>query len=155
MKKTEELSTGNNYTAINIGNLDSVKDYSLIHPKLGTEIKGKLFLKELTKSTGTQISFTSIPAYSEIGYFHKHRKDEETYIFLKGEGKFQIDDDCFEVKEGSIVRVAPDAIRGLKNSMDDELVFICIQSKADSLEEHSTEDGYRCIVEDKDNLLTK
>lgn len=88
MKKVEVISENKNYTAINIGKLQDVEAYSLIHPKLGTEIKGKLFLKEPTKTTGTEISFTTIPPKSELGYFHIHTKDEETYIILKGSGYY-------------------------------------------------------------------
>lgn len=143
MKKTEKLSENKNYTAINIGNLNNISSYSLIHPKLGTEIKGKLFVKESTKSTGTEISFTTIPPKSELGYFHRHNKDEETYIILKGAGFYQVDDDYFPIQEGSIIRVAPEGVRSLCNTSDEEMVYICIQTKENSLEEHTSEDGVR------------
>jgi len=54
MKQTEKISEGKNYTAINIGCLDELVNYSLIHPKTGEERK-KVFLKEPTKATGTEI----------------------------------------------------------------------------------------------------
>lgn len=108
MKKVEMISENKNYTAVNIGRLQDVETYSLIHPKLRTEIKGKVFLKNPTKSTGTEISFTTIPPKSELGYFHIHKKDEETYIILKGSGFYQVDEDCFPIQEGSVIRVAPD-----------------------------------------------
>lgn len=143
MKKVEVISENKNYTAINIGKLQDVEAYSLIHPKLGTEIKGKLFLKEPTKTTGTEISFTTIPPKSELGYFHIHTKDEETYIILKGSGYYQVDDDCFPIQEGSVIRVAPEGVRGLCNTSDENMVYICIQSKENSLEEYTTQDGKR------------
>ena len=59
MKNVEQITKGEGYTAINMGPLDSVGEYSLIHPKLNTEIFGKLFLKDVTGATGTEISFTS------------------------------------------------------------------------------------------------
>ena len=60
MKKLEKISENKDYTAVNIGSMDDIKSYSLIHPKSGKEIKGKVFLKELTKSTGTEISMLGI-----------------------------------------------------------------------------------------------
>jgi mannose-6-phosphate isomerase-like protein (cupin superfamily) len=115
----------------------------LIHPKTGKEVKGKLFLKEPTGATGTEISFTTILPKTELGYFHIHYKDEETYIIIKGSGYFQVDDDCFPVKAGSVIRVAPEGVRSLINSSEEEMVYICIQSKMNSLEEYFTDDGRR------------
>ncbi len=143
MKEVEKISENKNYTAINVGNLSDIKHYALIHPKLGTEIKGKLFLKNPTKATGTEISFTSIAPKSELSYFHTHNKDEETYIILKGSGFYQVDDDCFPIQEGSIIRVAPEGVRSLCNTSEEEMVYVCIQAKENSLEEHSSEDGKR------------
>ena len=43
--------------------MDDIKSYSLIHLKSGREIKGKVFLKEITKSTdefGKGFSVTSL-----------------------------------------------------------------------------------------------
>lgn len=143
MKQIETISENKNYAAINIGRFDDLSDYSFIHPKNGQTVTGKVFLKEPTKSTGTEISFSTIPPNKEIGYFHLHNKDEETYIILKGAGFYQVDDDCFPIKQGSIIRVAPAGVRSLCNTSDEEMVYICIQSKANSLEEYSTDDGSR------------
>ena len=143
MKKIEKISENNNYTAVNIGCLDELINYSFLHPKTGQEVNGKLFLKEQTKATGTEISFTVLPPKTELSYFHFHNKDEETYIILKGAGYYQVDDDCFPITEGSVVRVAPQGIRGLCNTSDVPMIYICIQSKENSLEEHTSDDGKR------------
>uniref|UniRef100_UPI003217CAB4 cupin domain-containing protein n=1 Tax=uncultured Draconibacterium sp. TaxID=1573823 RepID=UPI003217CAB4 len=143
MKKVEQISENKNYTAVNVGSIDDIKSHSFIHPRLGTEINGKVFINKATKATGTEISFTTIPPKSELGYFHIHYKDEETYIILKGSGYYQVDDDCFPIQEGSIIRVAPEGVRSLCNTSDQEMVYICIQSKENSLEEYSSNDGER------------
>lgn len=147
MKQPEKIAEDKNFTAVNIGSLEDVKSYSLIHPKTGREIKGKLFLKEATKASGTEISFTTLPPKTELGYFHIHRKDEETYIVIKGSGYYQVNDECFPIKPGSVVRVAPDGVRSLCNTSDEDMVYICIQSKEHSLEEHTTDDGNRVAYE--------
>ena len=143
MKNVDIISESKNYSAINVGKLQDIGAYSLIHPKLKTEIRGKLFLKELTKSSGTEISFTTIPPKSELGYFHMHYKDEETYIILKGSGYYQVDEDCFPIQEGSVIRVAPEGVRSLCNTSEESMIYICIQSKENSLEEYTTKDGER------------
>ena len=114
MKQIEKLSENTNYSAVDLGNLDDLRDYSLIHPVNKKLIEGKVFLKDATKATGTEISFNSLPPHSEQPYFHIHRKNEETYIILKGSGFFQVDEDCFNIKEGSVIRVAPQGKRGMQ-----------------------------------------
>ena len=143
MKQVEKISEGSNYTAINIGDLEDVKSYSLIHPISGKEVKGKVFVKEETNATGAEISFTTLPSKSEWGYFHTHRKNEETYIIIKGSGCYQVDDDCFPIQAGSIIRVGPKGVRSLCNTSEEEMMIICIQSKENSLEEYTTDDGQR------------
>jgi mannose-6-phosphate isomerase-like protein (cupin superfamily) len=139
----KQVAKGEGFTAINIGELERVGEYSLIHPKLKTEIFGKLFLKDITESTGTEISFNLLPPHTEVPYFHRHADNEETYIILKGTGDFQIDDNCFPISEGSVIRVAPAPSRGMRNSLDEPMIYMVIQSKENSLGNYSTEDGTR------------
>jgi len=149
MKEIEKRSENTNYNAVDLGNLNDIMDYSLIHPLNKRLIEGKVFLKDATNATGTEISFNSLPPQSEQPYFHIHRKNEETYIILKGFGFFQVDEDCFSIKEGSVIRVAPQGKRGIRNSSDDTMIYMVIQSKENSLEEHTTADGERVPVEPK------
>ena len=149
MKQIEKLSENTHYNAVNLGKLINLKDYSLIHPVNKRVIEGKVFLKDVTKATGTEISFNSLPPHSEQPYFHIHRKNEETYIILKGFGFYQVDEDCFNIEEGSVIRVAPQGKRGICNSSDEAMIYMVIQSKENSLEEHTTADGERLPVEPK------
>jgi len=149
MKEIEKLSENAFYTAVNVGSLDDIMDYSLVHPVNKRLIEGKVFLKDPTNATGTEISFNSLAPHSEQPYFHIHRKNEETYIIIKGFGFFQVDEDCFEIKEGSVIRVAPQGKRGISNSSDETMIYICIQSKENSLEEYTTKDGERIPYEPK------
>lgn len=146
MKELEQITENSNCTAVNMGSLEEIKNYSLIHPVTGKVIEGKVFLKEATKATGTEISFNCLPPRSEQPYFHIHRKNEETYIVLSGFGFFQVDEDCFEIKEGSVIRVAPAGKRGIRNESDEPMIYLVVQSKENSLEEHTTADGERLPV---------
>ena len=54
---------------------------------------------------------------------------------LKGEGQYQVDGEIFPVSEGTIVRVAPDGKRALKNTGNENLTMLCIQYKANAFTE--------------------
>lgn len=143
MKEIKTIVEEKNYTAVDLGNLDELMEYSLIHKVNKNKIEGKVYLKEVTKATGSEISFNSLAPKTEQPYFHIHNKNEETYIIVKGYGYFQVDGNCFEIKEGSVIRVAPEGIRGIRNDSDETMTYIVIQSKENSLDEYSTDDGTR------------
>ena len=143
MKKIKTKSAGNNFKAIEIGKLAELKDYSYLHPKLKTEILGKLFLGEMLESTGVEISFQVVPPNTTIPFLHSHKNHEEIYLILNGKGEFQVDDDTFELEEGSVIRVAPEGKRTWKSSPDSSMTIIVIQSKVNSLENYCVEDGFR------------
>lgn len=149
MKEIEKISENENYTAVNIGSLDQLTEHSMVHPKSGQEIVGKVFTKDATKSTGTEISMQIIPPHTDLGYFHIHNKNEEMYIILKGSGEFQVDDDCFPITEGSFIRVAPKGKRSLRNSSAEPMVYMVIQSKENSLGLYSSDDGERVDCQSK------
>ena len=149
MKEVKKVSENINYNAIDLGNLDELMEYSLIHPVNKQEIEGKVFLKDATNATGSEISFNSLPPKSEQPYFHIHRKNEETYIILKGYGFFQIDGEVIDIKEGSVIRVSPEGIRGIRNSSEEIMTYLVVQSKENSLEEYTTGDGERVTFDPK------
>lgn len=78
MKKIEKLSENKHYSAVNLGNLNDLKDYGLVHPVSQRLIEGKVFLKDVTKATGTEISFNYLPPKTEQPYFHIHKKNDTT-----------------------------------------------------------------------------
>jgi Mannose-6-phosphate isomerase len=144
MNKEEELiikTTG--CTAINIGKMNDLKDHFIIHPVSQRKVEGKVFLKDKTDATGTEISFNTIPPQTEVPYFHTHWENEETYIILKGAGDFQVNDDSFPIQEGSVIRVATRATRGLRNTSDEAMIYMVVQSKENSLGNYSSDDGER------------
>lgn len=85
-----------------------------------------------------------------VPFFHSHKANEENYIILSGEGKFQVDDDVFPIAEGSVIRVATNSSRNLKCTSAQPMTYICIQAKEGSLEGYTMTDAE--ITETK-NLL--
>ncbi|WP_438590723.1 cupin domain-containing protein [Grimontia sedimenti] len=67
---------------------------------------------------------------------------EEIYIFIGGQGEFMVDDNRFEVTTGSVVRVAPEGVRGWRNTSNSPLYYAVLQVKAGSETVKNTiEDG--------------
>ena len=143
MKKIDIISEGVSYKAINIGDFEELPEHSFLHPKLGTKVIGKVFVGEAINSSATEISFQSLPPKSEIPFLHKHKNHEEIYVCIKGKGQFQVDGDCFDVKEGSVVRIAPQGIRTWRNNSDNPLIIMCIQAQQGSLDCNYIFDGFR------------
>lgn len=143
MDRIKQIAENENYSAVNIGKLAQLSEHELIHPVSKRIIEGKVFLKEITKATGTEISFNVLPPNTELPYFHVHEQNEETYIILQGDGDFQVDEDSFPISEGSVIRVAPKGVRGMRNTSDKPMIYVVIQSKENSLQQYSSADGKR------------
>jgi len=132
-----------NCKAVNIGLLYDLFDYSYLDSRLGTEIRGKVFLGEKLKTTGAEISFQILPPQTSIPFSHYHIENEEIYIFLKGKGEFQVDNDRFSIEEGSVIRVSPEGRRTWKNTSASLMIFIVIQVKENSLDKFYNDDGVK------------
>ena len=82
-----------------------------------------------------------LEAYEGIPYYHKHNKNEETYIFYSGQGEFQVDGKIIPIKEGSIIHVRPQGIRTWRNTSDKPLFWICVQSPTEHELQGNVQDG--------------
>jgi mannose-6-phosphate isomerase-like protein (cupin superfamily) len=139
--KSIKSTSGKNFTCGEVGSFSDLRDYILPIPD--RVVRGKVFLKESIGFTAMEISFTTIAPGKNTPFVHHHKQDEEAYIFIQGTGRMQVDDDVFDVTEGSVVRVAPDGKRAIGNDSDKPLIYICIQAKAGSLEQYTTSDGVK------------
>jgi mannose-6-phosphate isomerase-like protein (cupin superfamily) len=125
-----------NYSVENIGPLEELlqRDFMGFH--------GKYFVGSDLGLTGCEVSINRLPAGKGMPFVHTHRKNEELYIVLRGNGFFYMDGREFPIHEGSLIRVAPDGERAWKAG-DEDLYFICIQAEAGSLSQATLEDGVR------------
>lgn len=126
MKQIEKIATAENFSAVSVGKLSELGDYVL---ELGPEIKipGKVFGGAALGATGGEFSFQVFQPGSETGFLHTHKRHEELYFFLGGKGEMQVDGQVFPVSEGSVVRVAPDGRRSVRNNGTEPLVMLCVQ----------------------------
>lgn len=140
MKQIQTIETGANFSAVNFGRLADIKDYVL---ELGPEIRipGKVFGGQAVGATGGEFSFQVFAPGQETGFLHTHKNHEELYFFLKGNGKFQVDGDVFPVGEGTVVRVAPDGRRSVRNDGTEPLVMLCVQYRGNTFTADDATDG--------------
>ena len=105
------------------------------HASVGTlhGFEGKQFVKDATGATSCEISFGTLTTGQAVPFFHSHKENEENYIILSGAGRFQVNDDVFDIAEGSVIRVATNSDRNIKCTSAEPMTYICIQAKEGSL----------------------
>ncbi|MDE5877369.1 MAG: cupin domain-containing protein [Muribaculaceae bacterium] len=128
------------------------KGEKFAHASVGSlhGFEGKQFVKDATGATSCEISFGTLPTGEAVPFFHSHKENEENYIILSGAGRFQVDDDVFEVAEGSVIRVATNCDRNLKCTSAEPMTYICIQAKEGSLGGYTMTDA---AITERENLL--
>lgn len=147
MKEIKTIKSGKNFAAVEVGKWSEIKDYEL-HLGPDMTIPGKVFVGSALGATGSELSFQSLVSGQDSGFLHTHKTHEELYFILKGKGEYQVDGEVFPIGEGSIIRVAPEGKRALKNTGDGEMIMLCIQYKADSFAKDDTPAGDGIILED-------
>lgn len=140
MKQIQTIEKGANFSAADFGRLADIKDYVLeLSPEV--RIPGKVFGGGAVGATGSEFSFQVFAPGQETGFHHTHRTHEELYFFLSGKGEFQVDGDVFPVGEGSVVRVAPEGRRSVRNNGTEPLVMLCVQYRGNTFTAADAADG--------------
>ncbi len=140
MKETKTIIKNENVTAVDFGKLSNLNEFVL---ELAPEVKipGKVFGGALVGATGGDFSFQSFASGAETGFLHTHKTHEELYFFLSGKGEFQVDGELFPITEGSVVRVAPNGKRSIRNNGTEPLVMLCVQYRGDTFTTEDATDG--------------
>ena len=140
MKQMEKIAAGEHFTAVDAGKMAQLGEYRLqLAP--GVELPGKVFGGAAVGATGAEFSFQSFAPGTETGFLHTHRTHEELYFFLSGRGEFQVDGESFPVGEGSVVRVAPEGRRSVRNNGSEPLVMLCVQDRGGTFTAEDATDG--------------
>lgn len=136
MNEITTLQTGSKFTHASVGKLHG--------------FEGKQFVKDATGATSCEISFGTLTTGMAVPFFHSHKENEENYIIISGAGKFQVNDDVFDIAEGSVIRVATNCDRNLKCTSTEPMVYLCIQAKEGSLGGYTMTDA---DLTERENLL--
>lgn len=135
----EGVTTGMNFTAAQAGPLAELDQYTF---EVGPyNFAGKLFLNDALNLTGMEVSVGKMPPGSQVPYSHRHKENEELYLFIKGQGEFFIDGEIVPVREGTMIRVSTEGVRVWRNNSTEDLYYIVIQAKEGSLNGYTLTDG--------------
>lgn len=121
-----------NYTQTELGNLAGIANKE----------SGKVFLKDALQLTSCEISVNTMPAGTKLPFNHKHKQNEEVYIFLSGTGTMTLDSEQIALQEGTCIKVLPTVSRTMEAKTD--LQYICVQAKRNSLEQWGLTDAVLC-----------
>ncbi len=98
-------------------------------------------LHDQIQLTGAEISINNLPAGAGVPFVHSHKKNEEIYIVLSGQGKAVIDGEAVSLQAGDIVRISPAAKRQFSAAETEGISFVCIQVRENSLEGYTADDA--------------
>lgn len=132
MSSIQVIADKDRYTAVNVGKLSDVDKYEIKGADGKVITRGKVFLRDVAKISGCQISYTYIHPGESGPFFHLHHKNEEIFMVITGSGEYQVDDDIFPIKEGSAIRVGVEGSRNIKNTGSEPMIVICVQCLAGS-----------------------
>ena len=131
---------GANYNFLDVGSESSVKKQIFELPGMG-QLKGKLFLKQPLNLTGMEVSINVLPAGVEVPFKHRHKLNEEFYFFIHGQGEFEVDNERLDIKPGSMIRVSPQGVRTWRNTGSEDLYYVVVQARANTMDLATYEDG--------------
>ena len=110
-------------------------------------IQPRTELHDTLNLTGSEVSINRLPAGVAVPFVHAHTHNEELYIVIEGRGQLFIDGEVHDIKARDAFRIDPDGARAIRASDKEGITYICIQTKAGSLEGFTASDGR--ILEEK------
>ncbi len=105
---------------------------------------GRTELHDQLGLTGCEVSVNTLPPAAAVPFVHMHKQNEELYGVLAGRGEIWIDGEVVPLKAGDWFRVSPAGKRAIRAAQDEAMTFICVQTKAGSLEGFTMTDGVMC-----------
>ena len=93
--------------------------------------------------TGCEASINNLPAGAAVPFVHKHNQNEELYGVLAGSGEIYMDGTVYPLAAGDWFVVRPEGHRAIR-ALESGMTFICVQTKAGSLEGFTMTDGVMC-----------
>ena len=130
-----------NFQKKDFGLLSHLDQYVFAPEGADIRMAGKLFLSDQLGLSSMEISLNKNSAGTGMPFFHRHTNHEEVYIFLSGQGEMVIDDERFEVKEGSCVSIKPEAKRSWWNTGNTDLIYIVMQAPVGGMKTPALVDG--------------
>ncbi len=103
--------------------------------------EARIELHDKLNLTGSEISINHLPANTNVPFIHAHKTNEEVYGILSGSGKVIIDNEEITLKAGDWLKITPAAKRQFFASENEDIYYICIQTKENSLDNYTANDA--------------
>ncbi|WP_350348770.1 cupin domain-containing protein [Agromyces sp. G08B096] len=117
------------YQVLQIGRLDEWRDhYGGFRPDSSRD--GRRVVDHEIQMQYIGMTANALEPGEQAGYWHRHARIEELYVFLEGRGELALDDDIVEVGAGTVVRVGQGVWRTWRCRPDSEgqLRWLCIRA---------------------------
>lgn len=110
------------YTLVNFADAEDMAAKHGLSPHIESR-----FLRSHMDSEHLGVSWFKVEPGFRPPFGHHHDVQEEAYVVVRGSGRFKLEDEIVEVKEGDVLRVAPKVMRGFEAG-DDGIELIAIGS---------------------------
>jgi len=137
----KENNSSANFSKIELGAFSNLSE-NVFQPNPNFKLDGKTFVKDELGLTSAEISFNAMQPNTAIPFLHKHKENEEIYLCVKGKGQLLLNDEYVDLEEETLVRVARDTERAIRNNTNQEFTFIVMQAKENCLDGSTVSDGY-------------
>lgn len=129
------------YTVFQAGDMASWKGHTFSKPEFGLTRPGCQFLKGPLGLQGAEVSLNAFAPGQGMPISHRHRTNEELYLFLSGTGEMLLDGKVIPLTAGTCVRCSPRVARDWRNTGGEELVFVVVQYPQDASVKTGFDDG--------------
>jgi mannose-6-phosphate isomerase-like protein (cupin superfamily) len=110
------------YTLVNFTDAEDMAASHGLSPSLESR-----FLRSRLDSEHLGVSLFRVAPGFRTPFGHHHHVQEEAYVVTRGAGRFKLGEDVVDVKEGDVLRVAPQVMRAFEAG-DEGLEIIAIGS---------------------------
>lgn len=115
------------YTVFQAGSMESWKGHTFSVPEFGLARPGCQFLKGPLALQGAEVSVNVFTPGQQMPMSHRHKANEELYLFLSGTGEMLLDGQVIPLTAGTCVRCSPKVARDWRNTGTTDLVFVVVQ----------------------------
>jgi mannose-6-phosphate isomerase-like protein (cupin superfamily) len=129
------------FTVFQAGPADTWKDYTFAKPEFNLTRPGCQFLRGPLGLKGAEVSVNSFQPGQGMPFSHRHKVNEELYVFLSGTGEMLLEGQVIPLTAGTCVRCGPRVARDWRNTGTDELVFLVVQYPQDAEVKTGFDDG--------------
>lgn len=115
------------YTVFQAGSTDTWAEHTFAKPEFGLTRAGCQFLRGPLGLKGAEVSVNVFKPGQAMPMSHRHKVNEELYLFLSGSGEMLLEGKVIPLTAGTCVRCGPRVARDWRNTGTADLVFVVIQ----------------------------